>query len=164
MRRRRRRRRQPSRRVSKLESFVTRHDHPTFLTSHSLLGQNCGLYSCFIPAFFMTHRLDLLRRRNEIFTDNCGVWQIWQASLPYQLLPSSVKTLWYILKTILKMFHCLPQNRTMAQYFSQSFPKPGRNVFTLLCTHSCFLPAAAGLHLAIFVKVQIRSFCEMAIF
>ena len=27
-----------------------------------------------------------------------------------------------------------------------------------------FLPAAAGLHLAIFVKVQIRSFCEMAIF
>ena len=28
---------------------------------------------------------------------------------------------------------CPSQNWTMAQYFSQLFPKPGRNVFTLLC-------------------------------
>ena len=32
------------------------------------------------------------------------------------------------------MFCCPPQNCTVAQYFSQPFPKPGRNVFTLLCT------------------------------
>ena len=31
------------------------------------------------------------------------------------------------------MFLCPPQNITMAQYFSQPFPKPGRNVFTILC-------------------------------
>ena len=40
-------------------------------------------------------------------------------------------------------------------------------LFTILDTSAVlflqFLPAAAGLHLAIFVKVQIRSFCEMAI-
>ena len=32
------------------------------------------------------------------------------------------------------MFRYSPQNCTMAQYFSQTFPKPGRNFFTLLCT------------------------------
>ena len=31
------------------------------------------------------------------------------------------------------MFFCQPPKSTMAQYFSQPFPKPGRNVFTLLC-------------------------------
>ena len=31
------------------------------------------------------------------------------------------------------MFFCQPPKCTMAQYFSQPFPKPGRNVFTLLC-------------------------------
>ena len=32
------------------------------------------------------------------------------------------------------MFRCLPQHCIVAQYFSQPFLKPGRNVFTLLCS------------------------------
>ena len=51
------------------------------------------------------------------------------------------------------MFHCQPQNCTMAQYFSQPFPKPGRNVFTLLWTTLYFQrhvhEAAANGHLKI---------------
>ena len=34
------------------------------------------------------------------------------------------------------MFRCPTQNCTMAQYFSRSNPKPGRNVLTLLCNPS----------------------------
>ena len=51
------------------------------------------------------------------------------------------------------MFHCQPRNCTMAQYFSQPFPKPGRNVFTLLWTTLYFQrhvhEAAANGHLKI---------------
>ena len=36
------------------------------------------------------------------------------------------------MKITLKMFRCPPQNCKMAQYFGQPFPKPGRNVFTVL--------------------------------
>ena len=49
------------------------------------------------------------------------------------------------------MFPCPPQNYTMAQYFSQAFPKPGRNVFELPCRweNACRLPIHVG-------KVRMR--------
>ena len=37
------------------------------------------------------------------------------------------------------MFRCPPKNYTMEQYFSQPFPKPGRNVFTILCSITALL-------------------------
>ena len=39
----------------------------------------------------------------------------------------------YVLRMALKMFCCSLQKCTMAQHFSQSFPEPGRHVFTWLC-------------------------------
>ena len=47
---------------------------------------------------------------------------------------SCVKHYCYVLRITLKMFLYPPQNSTMAQYFSPPFPKPGRNVFTLVTT------------------------------
>ena len=41
------------------------------------------------------------------------------------------------------MFRCPPQNCKMAQYFSQPFPKPGRNVFTQLLPTQFSQPATA---------------------
>ena len=65
----------------------------------------------------------------------------------YRQVQSCVKTFPLSPRNTLTMFRCHPQKCTMAQYFSQPFPKPGRNVFTLLCTQnhrvflflSCFL-------------------------
>ena len=52
-------------------------------------------------------------------------------------LPSCVKTFLLSSENHPQMFRCSPQKSTMAQYFSQPFPKPGRNVlhYFLLSTH-----------------------------
>ena len=51
----------------------------------------------------------------------------------FVLCKSGVKHACQVPRFALKMFRCSFQNCTMKQYFSQPFPKPGRNVFTLLC-------------------------------
>ena len=47
---------------------------------------------------------------------------------------SCVKPFLLVSRITLNMFHSPPQNCTMAQYFSQPFPKPGRHFVTQLCT------------------------------
>ena len=37
------------------------------------------------------------------------------------------------MRITLKMFRCPPQNCTIEEYLSHPFPKPSRNVFTILC-------------------------------